>query len=264
VSGYTAGIDVGSATTKVVLFDGHGPAGHRVVDTPADGSEPSPRLLTELLAEAGLAEDALSACCATGYGRARVAGAQSVVSEITAAARGAACLAGDTPPRGIIDVGGEDTKVIRLDSAGYVEDFVMNDRCAAGTGRFLEVAAGRFGLSVSELAELAASAEGETELSSVCTVFAASEAAAHLAEGEEPARLAAGLHRSAARRIAALGHTLAIEPPVLVIGGGALNPFLLKMLGDELHLAAQSTPLAQVACALGAAMVAMERAQRQG
>ena len=259
-----AGIDVGSSTTKVAVFDGCALLASSVADTPADGSEKSAPMLDALLAENQIAPDRLRALCATGYGRARVKAAHGVVSEITAGARGACFLAAGRPPRSVIDVGGEDTKDIRLAPDLLVEDFAMNDRCAAGAGRFLEVAAARFGLSVGELAALASSSPGEISVSSACAVFATSESAALLAEGVSPAGVAAGLHRSAARRIAALAHKLAIEGPVLFIGGGALNECLVKMLGEELRLEVRPAPCAQVASSLGAAIVAMDRYRARG
>lgn len=252
----TIGVDVGSITTKIVMLQD----GRR--QTIIQPSGPSPRqaaegALEQLLARAGVELDQVNRIIATGYGRGQAAFAHQAITEITCHARGAQELVPGADM--VIDIGGQDSKVIRTDGAGRVLDFAMNDKCAAGTGRFLEVMAGALGVELDGLAELAQGAQ-PVEITSMCTVFAESEVISLLAQDVPPAQVAAGIHRSAARRVAAMAERLGVGRLVCFTGGVAKNQGVVQMLSSILDRDIQVSPDCQLAGALGAALLAAESA----
>jgi len=252
------GVDIGSRTVKVILLDGEGRILARGLATAGhDGPAVAARLVAKVCAEAGIAASQVGATVATGYGRGRYAAADAESSEITCHARGARYLVPDA--RTVIDIGGQDSKVIRLDGAGRVLDFVMNDRCAAGTGRFLEVMADAMGLPVSELAALHARAERPASVSSTCTVFAESEVISHLARGVAPADIVAGLHAAIASRVFALAERVGLEPVLTCTGGVARNAGFVSALSSAARMPIVVAEDAQFAGALGAALLALAR-----
>lgn len=254
-----AGVDVGSTLTKVVIYDGDllatltGP-------TEADYAQAAARLLGEALERAGRSSDHLAYVMATGYGRRRLAFADSQITEITCHARGVRAKFPDA--RTIIDVGGQDAKGIKLSPTGKVVNFVMNDKCAAGTGRFLDVMAQMLGLTIDQLGELASRATSRVSISSVCTVFAQQEIAQRLAEGVPLDEVLAGLHAALASRIDRMVRRLQVEREVILTGGGAKNPTLVRFLEERLGISVivPSDPL--VTGALGAALLAREAIER--
>ena len=191
---------------------------------------------------------------ATGYGRVAVPYADKVVTEITCHGRGAARLFG--AEGSVIDVGGQDTKVIRL-RGGRVTKFVMNDKCAAGTGRFLEVMADRLGVSHDELAALARAGE-PTQISSMCTVFAESEVISLVGRGEPRENIARGVIESVVGRVAALVGSAGGMAPYYLTGGLCDNEYVVERLGEKLGAPVTTCPEARYAGALGAALVALE------
>ncbi|HEY9174086.1 MAG TPA: acyl-CoA dehydratase activase, partial [Verrucomicrobiae bacterium] len=196
-----AGIDAGSRAIKVVLFD---PARARVLGSGlSDQGVEQPRLAEALcdqvLREAGLTRAQLRAVVATGYGRNLVAFADTTITEITCHARGVHHLLPEA--RSIVEIGGQDSKVIRLEDGGRVRDFAMNDRCAAGTGRFLEVLATRLNLDWAALGELSRQSRQPAIISNTCVVFAETEIIGLLAEGVSPADIAAGVQNALATRV---------------------------------------------------------------
>ena len=243
-----AGLDVGSRTIKLVTGNGGGFSAVTV----ATGVRPLERC-RELLN--GAVYDGL---VVTGYGRLLVAGelGAATVSEIKAHALGARRLFPDC--RSVIDVGGQDCKVIRLDEAGAVQKFEMNDRCAAGTGKFLEVMAGTLEIELDRLGDLALAAEKEVKINSLCTVFAESEVVSLIARGEAPEAIARGLHEAIAQRIATMAKRLGLKERVVFTGGGALNPCLVKMLEEKLETPLTVAPDPQTAGALGVCLLAGE------
>jgi predicted CoA-substrate-specific enzyme activase len=247
-TGAANGVDVGSTTCKAVLVD----AGGRIQASRLEPSHPrteeqTGRLVASLRQEAG-AEVPVGA---TGYGRKRVAAARAL-TEITCHARGAHALAGGSGL--LIDLGGQDTKVIAIGPAGDVIDFAMNDKCAAGTGRFLEVILARLQVPLEEVAAFAARAGAPVTVSSTCTVFAESEVISLVAEGRPAEGIVRGLHLALASRVAALARGRLGAGPVLVSGGVALNAAMIAALTEALGRPVQVLPGPQLVGALGAAL----------
>lgn len=243
------GIDAGSTTCKAVAVDADG----RIVARRLEPASPrideqSARLLSELRAETG-GEPPVGA---TGYGRKRVE-ASRVLTEITCHARGAFALVGR--PGLLVDMGGQDTKVIRLGTGGEVLDFSMNDKCAAGTGRFLEVILGRLHVPFDEVAAQVARAKRAVPVSSTCTVFAESEVISLVARGEPLEGIVKGLHAALASRVAALARA-ADGVEVFMSGGVALNAAMVAALAEALGRGVRIVPEPQLVGALGAALAA--------
>ena len=218
-----AGIDAGSRTLKIVLVDAgrRGLVASGVVDQGIDQDRLALDLLERLLREQGLRRGDLGAVVATGYGRKLVRAADTTVTEITCQARGVRYCAPDA--RTIVDIGGQDSKLVRLKDNGGVADFIMNDRCAAGTGRFLELLAAQLGTPFSELEALVARSRAPAVISSMCVVFAESEIVGLLATGVLPEDIVTGVQTAVATRIAAMTGGRLTEP-ILFTGGVALVP----------------------------------------
>jgi predicted CoA-substrate-specific enzyme activase len=242
----SVGVDIGSRAVKVTCWEDGQLRAHKL----APGGWDPLQVCDDLLA--GESWDCLAV---TGYGRhlgARHFGCEAL-TEIKAVARGAAYLHPEV--RGVVDIGGQDTKAIRLDAQGRLQKFVMNDRCAAGTGRFLEVMATAMGLRLEEFVAAALAADEAEALSSMCAVFAESEVISHISRGAGRERLALGIHRSVVQRTLALVRSLDLGGPLLFTGGGALNACLIRDLERELPLRLTENPqhVASLGCALEAA-----------
>lgn len=250
-----AGIDAGSRTIKIVLFD-H--AQSKVMASAiTDQGVDQPRLAGELydrtLRETGLDRTRVRRVVATGYGRNRVPFAHTTITEITCHACGVHRVMPDV--RTIIEIGGQDSKVILIENGGRVRDFAMNDRCAAGTGRFLEIVATRMGVDLPRLSELSRDSRQPAIISGTCVVFAETEIVGLLAEGIPPADIAAGVQNAIATRVATMaGRTLA--PPVCFTGGVALQVGMIRALENTLALPVRVAPEPQFTGALGAALLA--------
>jgi predicted CoA-substrate-specific enzyme activase len=258
---YFLGIDIGSLSCDAVLID-HGGAivAAAVVPTGARNREAVARVKSEILRTAEIAPEDVAATVSTGYGRDRVEGRRAAVTEITCHARGIQALLPQT--RLLIDIGGQDSKVIRFDAEGGVADFAMNDKCAAGTGRFLEAMARALEVDITELGELDRGATGGTTLSSMCTVFAESEVVSLIADGVAVREIVRGLHRAIANRIVAMVKRLAPDPAALAVamsGGVAYNGGVVRALRDALGCAIAVPPRPDTVGALGAALIARER-----
>ncbi|MDH7572135.1 MAG: acyl-CoA dehydratase activase [Clostridia bacterium] len=256
-----AGIDVGSLSTEVVLLtlDGEVVAAE-IAPTGTRGWETARSALERALQKARAAPEAVARAVATGYGRHKVPFAHRAVTEISCHARGAFFL--EPGARTVIDIGGQDSKVIRLDGEGRVVDFVMNDKCAAGTGRFLEVMARALEVEVEDFAALAARSRRGKTVTSTCTVFAESEVVSLLSEGAEPADVARGLAEAVAARVTAMAQRLGVEPEVVMTGGVAKNHAVVAALRRELGLPVQVPAEPQIVGALGAALFARDEALR--
>ena len=257
-----AGIDAGSRAIKVLIYHAgeDRPLASGWIDQGIEQERLALDLLDRLLGEAGLERRRLGGIVATGYGRNLIGPAERTVTEITCHARGVTRQAPGT--RAIIEIGGQDSKLIRLDPGGAVRDFAMNDRCAAGTGRFLEVVAQRFGVDLKRLGELARAAERASAISSMCVVFAESEIIGLLAAGEPPESIAAGIQATVAARIAAMAGRR-LEEPVVLTGGVALVPGMREALEERLGLAVTPAPDPRMSGALGAALLAAEHATKR-
>lgn len=258
------GIDVGARSAEVVLLETDTPDElcYRIADTGHDPAGTGRRLFDEALAERGATPRDVACTIATGYGRAALPFATRAVTEITCHARGVRHLVPDV--RTVVDIGGQDSKVIVLDERGAVIDFAMNDRCAAGTGRFLEMIAHTLELEASQLAELAASAAEPSEISSMCAVFGETEVIGLLAKGTPRADVLAGVHRAVASRVAALAARLAVGPPGVFTGGVAKNAAMVDAVGHALGLDLAVPPEPRITGALGAALIAADQAAGGG
>ncbi|MCL6450214.1 MAG: acyl-CoA dehydratase activase [Acetobacteraceae bacterium] len=257
-----AGMDIGSLSTETVVLQGDRVLGSSLLPTGADPRRAAERSLEAALEKAGLCRSHLAMLVATGYGRVSAPRADERVTEITCHARGARRL---LPGVGtVIDIGGQDSKVIRLDPSGRVADFVMNDRCAAGTGRFLEVMARALEVPLEELGSLGLSAPRGLPISSLCTVFAESEVVSLLAQGHPRPEIIRGLHESIAQRIQGMAERVGLAPPVLMSGGVANNRGVVEALKARLRVDIAVPPEPQMVGALGAALLAAEMAEERG
>ncbi len=252
----TAGIDIGSVATKaVVLRDGE-VVGRALVRTGTGPVLAAQKALSQAREEAGIGGPALPSVV-TGYGRVSAETGARTMTEILAAARGVRCAASHAD--GIIDLGGQDTKVIRLEPDGAVADFTMNDRCAAGTGRFLELMASVMGVDFDRLSELAEAARQPARMDSTCAVFAESEVVSLIARGVSEPDIAAGLFAAIASRVAALAAQIGMASSYAFIGGGAKSPLLRRALEERLGRELFIPEHPQFVVALGAALAAAQR-----
>jgi (R)-2-hydroxyacyl-CoA dehydratese activating ATPase len=258
---YYAGIDIGSATTKVAVIDDKEILGHKVAPTGIHCEETAQQILTDLLKEIDLQQDDIKGVTSTGYGRRLVKFANSTISEISANVKGATWYgrqAGLTV-RTIINIGGQDSKVIGLDDDGVTKNFAMNDKCAAGTGRFLETLCRIMEINVSELGETSLQSTVPIRINSTCAVFAESEVISLLARKKTKADILAGAHYSIANRIGRMIKRVGVNDTVFFDGGPALNAGLKKALEDELVTDLYVPPsVPQVTTAVGAALISRE------
>ena len=256
------GIDIGSLSCDAVAVDADGKTvAWTVVPTGARNHLAIARARDEVLRKAGATEADVAALVATGYGRDRVQDRLASVTEISCHARGIRSLLPETDV--LVDVGGQDSKTIRIDRGGNVVDFAMNDKCAAGTGRFLEAMARALEVDIEELGKLDEGAKGNLVLSSMCTVFAESEVVSLIAEGERVREIVAGLHRAIASRTRALVRRVASDVGSLKVsmsGGVARNPGVVRALSAALGSEIRVPPEPDTVGALGAALIARERA----
>lgn len=249
---YTAGIDVGSMTTKAVLFRNNKWLGV-IIPTGVSPRQAGRESFEKLLDKAGVRVEKISRIIGTGYGRVSLDFIDRQITEITCHARGAHFLVENTDL--VIDIGGQDCKAILTNRKGKVVEFSMNDRCAAGTGRFLQVMATALGCDVSELAELSRGAD-PVEISNMCTVFAESEVVSLLAQGTPRERIIAGIHCSVARRVGAMADKLGTGNTITFTGGVAKNEGIKYFLERELKKEIIAPEGSQFAGALGAALLA--------
>ena len=251
MSGYFAGIDIGSTMTKAVIMDGDDILSSIIGPTGAEHRRLAHRVMKRVLDRAGILLDDIACIVATGYGRISVPFADKQITEISCHARGVAHL---FPEAGtVIDIGGQDSKVIKV-AHGRVMDFAMNDKCAAGTGRFLEVIAEGLSLDIEEMGTMSLTSDNPARISNVCTIFAEQEVADRLSEGVPLNDLVAGIHESMATRIYRMAQKLRVEEDLVITGGGAKNAGLIKSLSDKFSLPVLLPPEPLLTGALGAAL----------
>jgi len=249
-----AGMDIGSTMTKVAITDEQGKIlSSHIGPTGAEHRHLALKVMDETVSKAGLSFGELDFIVATGYGRINVPFADRQITEITCHARGIRSLFPSA--RIIIDIGGQDSKGIKLDADGKVANFVMNDKCAAGTGRFLEVISETLGINLADMGDLALSANGFVQISNTCTVFAEHEVTSRLAEGAGVAEIVAGLHEAIASRVVNMTRHLGIEKDVVVTGGGAKNKGLVRAIAGRVGFPVLTPPEPFITGALGAALV---------
>jgi predicted CoA-substrate-specific enzyme activase len=252
-----AGIDVGSSTTKaVILGPGQNVLGNAIVPTSASAKRAAEEALSLALGEASVATDSLARTVATGYGRDLVSFSEARVTEITCHARGAFQRLGGGCT--LIDIGGQDSKAIAVGPSGKVASFLMNDRCAAGTGRFLEVMARALESDIEGLSAMARMAPRRAKINSLCTVFAESEVVGLIASGTPREEIASGLAWSVAERVGSLAKRVGLDGRVWLSGGVAYNAAVVAALSEHLLKEVRVIPEPQLNGAFGAALIAAE------
>lgn len=254
---FAAGVDMGSRTSKAVVLDEYKQVlGDAILSTDVIPSRSGEKALEIALEAAGLERSRLKAVVATGYGRVKAEFADKAVTEITCHAKGVHASNDDI--KTIIDIGGQDSKIIKLDNDGSVIDFAMNDRCAAGTGKFLEVVSKALDSDFDEFAQLYFKSRKPCSISSTCAVFAESEVISLMADGNSKADIIAGLHKAVANRVVNMGSRIRLEEKIGFTGGVAKNKGMVSALEDEMK--AKFTKLKykpQMMGALGAAIIAL-------
>jgi len=260
---YYGGIDVGSLTAQAVVLKDDTIYSYQSIRVKPNPVESAATVIEGALHERGLALKDLSFCVSTGYGREQVQKeglAGENISEISCHGKGAWWMLPRV--RTIIDIGGQDAKVIRVDARGELVDFVMNDKCAAGTGRFLDVMSKTLGVTVEELAPLSFKARRVIEMSSRCSIFCETEVHHYLQRGAELADLAAGVNRTMAGRVLALVRRVGIEKEITMTGGVAKNPAVRRELEKAMGLKMLTYSIdSQIVGALGAALIARRMAE---
>lgn len=248
------GVDIGARSIEVVLFDGAQIVEAGIADTGARPADAAGELFERLLASADLRADSLAAIVSTGYGRNYFKPATRAVSEILAHARGVSFLFPSA--RTVIDIGGQDSKLIEMDSEGRTTDFVMNDRCAAGTGRFIELTGQIVGVSVESMADFVSEHRHSVEISSMCAVFAESEIVGLLQSGIPVPSILNGVFKAVARRTVSMAGRARVSPLIVFTGGVARNGGVVRALREELGMEVLVPPEPQITGALGAALIA--------
>ncbi len=260
---YTAGIDVGSTYTKAVILDDHDRVkGRALMRTGFKLGEAADRVLQQALAQAGLERSDVAYTATTGYGRFQASFRDVNVTDLTASARGARFLFPGTQT--ILDVGGQTMKASRLDDHGRVRSFRLNDKCAAGTGAFLEKTARYLGFSTEEIGPLAATSKEIVPISGVCAVFAESEVINHLSQGSSPADIMHGAIVSLVDRSVQLMKRVQMEPEFTLVGGILRFETMARVIREKLgaRVNVPEGDLVQFTAALGAALLARHRLRK--
>ncbi|HWQ80050.1 MAG TPA: acyl-CoA dehydratase activase [Anaerovoracaceae bacterium] len=254
------GIDIGSSSSKAAIINDNNELVACSVVNMGTGTKGPENALAEALNIAGISKKNIRYTIATGYGRIIYQEADSQITEISCHAKGVSFLMDDVVT--VIDIGGQDSKVIKIDGEGKVKNFVMNEKCAAGTGRFLEVMARVLGCRIGELSDLADKATIDIPISSVCTVFAESEVISRLASGAKIEDVARGAHVAIVKRVAGMCNRVGYKPIIAMTGGVALNNNIVKLMGEELGQLVVAAPYPQAVGAIGAAALAYEKWKR--
>ena len=255
---YVLGLDVGSASSKVVILDDDKNIVSSSVVQVGTGSSGPSRALNEAL---GKVNDDMKKIVATGYGRYSFERADKQISEISCHAKGIFHLV--PTARTIIDIGGQDAKAIRLDDNGMVSQFFMNDKCAAGTGRFLDVMARVLEINITDMADYDSRATEVVNVSSTCTVFAESEVISHLSNNIPKENIIAGIHASVASKACGLAYRAGLADDIVMSGGVAQNAGVVRAISRELRRPVIVAPNPQIAGALGAALFAYDEAKKR-
>jgi predicted CoA-substrate-specific enzyme activase len=255
-----AGVDVGSTQTKAVIMSDNGGIkllARALVDTGANVQRAGERAFDACCQNAGLQSGDVGFVVGTGYGRYKIAFGNTQMTEITCHAKGASFLCPGT--RTVIDMGGQDSKAISVGASGEVLDFVMNDKCAAGTGRFLANSADVMGISLDEVGPLSLQAKHPVKIATVCTVFVESDILSYLAQGKTAEDILGGVHIAIAKRTLSLARRLKLEPEITMTGGVARNIGMVQALEQVMGRKMQVSPDAQFMGAVGAALFALEK-----
>ena len=257
-----AGVDVGAATAKAVILGSNEILSFSIIPTGFSVARAAKTVTEVALEKSGLSMSELEYVISTGYGRRAVSFNDKALTEIICHAAGVSSIMPQAAT--IIDIGGQDSKVIGLDDNGNVSNFVMNDKCAAGTGRFLEVMAGVLGVEISEMGPLSLLGTEPCQVSSTCTVFAESEMVSLRAEGKSREDILAGIHKAMAHRISIMGQSVGFNEKVVFTGGVAKNVGMKKALEDEIGSEIIVPKEPQIIGALGAAILAKAELEKLG
>lgn len=259
---YVMGVDSGSTSTNAVIMDQDRKIkAFSVVRTGAKSGESADKILKEVLEKAGLKREDISWIVSTGYGRVSIPYADETVTEISCHGRGAHYF--NPKIRTILDIGGQDSKGIKLSDKGEVIDFVMNDKCAAGTGRFLEMIARTLEVDISELGTIALQSTEDIEITSMCSVFAESEVISLIANNKEKTDIANGICRAIANKSFSLLKRVGMEGEYMMTGGVAKNPGVVRAVEEKIGAKLYICPEPEIVGATGAAMYALDRLQQQ-
>lgn len=255
-----AGVDVGSTQTKAILLGDDGAVkilARALTDTGANVRKAAEQAFEQCCHAAGIAPAEVGFVVGTGYGRYKISFGSTQMTEISCHAKGAHFLCPNT--RTVIDMGGQDSKAISVGPSGEVLDFVMNDKCAAGTGRFLANAADVMGIGVDEIGPLSLQAKRPVKITTVCTVFVESDILSYLAQGKRGEDILGGVHLAIAKRTLSLARRVAIEPEITMTGGVTRNVGMVRALEEVLGRPLQISPDAHFMGAVGAAIFALEK-----
>jgi predicted CoA-substrate-specific enzyme activase len=263
MSMYVAGCDVGSLSAKAIIMSNGDVLASHVIFARPEPEESAREVMDKALGKAGLAIADIAYCVGTGYGRNSIPFANAVESEIICHGKGAQWLMPEVHM--VIDIGGQDAKAIRLDDSGNVIRFAYNDRCASGTGRFLEVMSGAMGVNLEDMGEISSKATSPLSISNQCVVFAETEIISLINAGKNLSDIVAGLHKSLAHRVAALARGIELDKEITMTGGVAKNTGMFAALEEALgvKLREMSTD-PQIIGALGAALIARQAADKAG
>jgi predicted CoA-substrate-specific enzyme activase len=258
-----AGCDVGSLTAEAVIMSGEEILAAEIIGVRPKPEQSARDVMERALEKAHLTLKDIDYCVSTGYGREKIPFARDNVSEISCHGKGAHWLVPSV--RTVIDVGGQDCKVIRVDAAGKLQNFIMNDKCAAGTGRFLEVMAKTLGVRLEEIGPLSLLAKNPVVITSMCSIYAQTEVAAFIAEEADRHDLAAGITRAMAERVKSLAMRVGVEEDVVITGGVAKNIGVVKSLEGMLRVSTKKLSVdPQIVGALGGALFAREKIAPEG
>lgn len=255
---YVLGIDSGSTSTNAVIMDQNREIkAFSVVRTGAKSGESAERILNDVLEKAGMKREDLSWIVSTGYGRVSIPFADETVTEISCHGKGAHYF--NPKIRTILDIGGQDSKAIKLDEKGEVIDFVMNDKCAAGTGRFLEAIARTLEVGIDELGPIALQSKEKITITSMCTVFAESEVISLIANNKEKADIADGICHAIAAKAFSLLKRVGLEEEFMMTGGVAKNPGVVHAVEEKIQSKLYICPEPEIVGAVGAALYALSK-----
>jgi predicted CoA-substrate-specific enzyme activase len=255
---FFAGIDIGSTMSKAVVVDAQGTLrGYVVGPTGAEHRRRANKVMEDVLLQAEITLDQVAYIISTGYGRVNVPFADKQVTELTCHAKGVASLFPEV--RTAIDIGGQDAKVLKIKN-GRLTDFLTNDKCAAGTGRFLEVAAETLGLGLNEMGQISLQSDTPVKINSLCTIFAQQEIISRLSEGQPLTDILAGVYIAVTTRVVKLARQLKVEPPVVFTGGVAKNSGMVKAMEVVLGIPVLVPEEPLITGALGAAILARDGA----
>ncbi len=252
------GVDIGSTFSKAVIFSDYGVLSWAIIPSRGSYRVVSDEVVSEALAKVSMSARDIAYVVATGYGAASVSLAKESVNDISCQGRGVSCLFPSV--RTVVDIGGQFTRVFRVDGEGRVVSFVLSEKCAAGSGRLLQVISRVLQVGIGEMGELSLKSKKKVDFTTGCAVFSESEVVSRIAEGAAKEDIAAGVHRALAGKVESLVERIGYEPEFALVGGGAKNSGLVRSVEERLGVNALVPREPQIVAALGAALIAQEKA----